>query len=273
MPMCSEQIMVSVIMGVRCTQEGTAALKAAVTSILAQTMSEFEFLICENGSAPSAKQLLQALSRQDTRICLIDGTGADSLTQKLNRCLKQARGTWIARMDDDDFSHPYRFAQQLSFLSTHPEICIVGSWVLEQGGTAPMVRKLPPFPRVENFRMTNPFVHPALLLRRQAMIAVGGYSEHPLQEGCDDYDLLLRLYENGCLGANVQQVLLDYSVTASQLKHRPYLLFYHEFRTRLSRFSSLGRMPAWFIWAVKPLVVGLLPRQLLHQLKRHLRLQ
>lgn len=271
MPMHSEQMMVSVIMGVRCAEEGTAALKAAVTSILEQTMTEFEFLICEGDSAPSAKQLLQALSLQDGRIRLIDGTGAHSLTQKLNRCLRQAKGIWIARMDDDDSSHADRFAQQLSFLSAHPDISIVGSWVMEQGGAAPMVCQLPLFPQVEDFRMTQPFVHPALMIRRQAMIAVGGYSEHPLQEGCDDYDLLLRLYEKGYLGANVQQVLLDYSVQTSQLKHRPYHLFYNEFRTRLSRFSDLGRMPLWFIWAVKPLVVGLLPRQLLHQMKRCLR--
>ncbi|HWP50962.1 MAG TPA: glycosyltransferase [Clostridia bacterium] len=268
MPTTDKNPAVSIVMGVRYQRSDTSLLERSVRSILAQSFTNFEFLICQNDSTSEAVALLNQLAAEDKRIRLIDGTGTDSLTKKLNRCIFQARGIWLARMDDDDVSYPDRFDHQIAFLQEHTNIAAVGCCVREIDDEMAHVRMLPPFPQLRDFRVTFPFVHPTLVLRRDAVEAVGGYSENTLQEGCDDYDLLLRMYGMGYRAANVQKVLLDYSVVSSQLSHRPYRLFYNEFRTRMAQFGALGLLPRWLIWAGKPLATGLLPRRLLYRIKR-----
>lgn len=257
----------SVIMGVCCSHDQLPMLIRAVRSILAQTFSGFEFLICESESSPEVSAALQSLEGEDIRIRLVDGNGANTLAKKLNRCISQSRGTWLARMDADDFSYPERFQRQLNYLKLHRECDVIGCWVREIGGVQPTVRMLPAHPTKRDFRFTLPFVHPALILRRDAVVSAGGYSENPAQTGCEDYDLLLRLYAQGYQGANLQEILIDYSIVSSQLYPRKYRLFVNEFMTRWCLFRSMGLLPQWLLWAVKPLVVGLLPRKLLYRIK------
>lgn len=265
--MNSKEPLISVIMGVQYRKNDTNALKKAVLSVLNQTYSNFEFLICESGSTKEACELLDALSLADERIRLIDGSGAYMLTQKLNRCLWVARGEWIARMDDDDVSYPNRFDCQLDYLRRTKNLSGVGTWVREIGGNKNCVRKLPEEPSFDDFRVRFPFIHPTLMIRRSDLVAVGGYSESYLQVGCDDYELLARMYRMGFKFGNVPEVLFDYSIISSQIENRPYKLFWNEFRTRMKCFGEAGKLPEWIIWAIKPLIVGLIPRQLLYRLK------
>ena len=259
--------LVSVIMGIRYQNEDLATLKRSVFSILGQTYTNFELLICQNNSTLSSHQWLEEISSKDNRVRIIDGNGVDTQTKKLNRCLKEAAGTLIARMDDDDYSYPDRLERQVRFLDQHIGFNFVGCWVKEIDGPKELIRKLPLSPGIHDFRKTLPFVHPALLFRREALYAVDGYSESITQEGCDDYDLLLRMYSRGYYGANLQEVLLNYSVLSSQLNHRPYRFFINEFFTRVVRFREPNLLPRWWLWAIKPLIVGLIPRRLLYYLK------
>jgi glycosyltransferase involved in cell wall biosynthesis len=49
------------------------------------------------------------------------------LSYSLNRGLERAKGKFIARMDDDDFSIPNRFAVQLDFMEKNPDVVVVGA--------------------------------------------------------------------------------------------------------------------------------------------------
>lgn len=265
--MPSSEPLVSVIMGIKYQKENLDVLKRSVLSILNQSYNNIEVIICQNGSNLLANQWLQEIARKDHRVRIVDGNGADTQTKKLNRCLKVAAGVFVARMDDDDYSYPKRIELQVRFLSQYLSYDFVGCWIKEIDGPKEMIRKLPQTPQLSDFRITLPFVHPALVFRRDTLCKVGGYSESRMQEGCDDYDLLLRLYTLGYVGANLPEVLLNYSVVSSQLKHRPYRLFINEFLTRIVRFKDLGLLPKWLIWAIKPLIIGLIPRRLVYFLK------
>lgn len=258
---------ISIIMGVYRQQEDLTALERAIGSILSQTYTEFEFLICESGSTSSTKECLNRFSQEDSRIRLIDGARANTLAAKLNRCLLAAKGELVARMDDDDYSCPERLEKQAAFLREHPGCAVVGSWIREVGGLKESVRELPPQPQIRDFRKTLPYVHPALMFRKDVLFSIGLYSENIRQVGCDDYDLLMRLYAKGYRGANLQEVLLEYSIVSSQLCRRPYHLFINEFNTRRACFQMLGLLPNWWIWAIKPLIAGLIPRRILYYIK------
>ena len=264
----SEKPIISVLMGVYYRSAEIALLERSIASILSQTMPDFELLICDDGSAPEAIELLNRLGETDLRIRLIRRGNLFSLPSKLNACLREAKGIYLARMDDDDCACPLRFEKQLAYLESHPGISFVGSDVnLIRDGELVGQRHFPPRPEVRDFYMTQPFIHPTLVFRREALEAVNGYSEERHCILCEDYDLLLRIYAAGHKGANLQECLLDYTIPvtakgARKMKHR-----WNEAVTRYHRFRELGLLPGALPWVVKPLAVGLLPGWLLERLK------
>lgn len=259
---------VSVAMGVLYKRAGLSLLRRSVSSILNQTYRDFEFLICDDGSVPEARRCLDAYSQQDERIRLIRSGDKLDLASKLNACLREARGQYIARMDDDDYSLPERFQKQANLLDKRADIAFVGSNViLFRDGVVCGERVFPKYPAVMDFYMTQPYIHPALMFRKEALDAVNGYSENKRQVLCEDYDLLLRLYTMGYQGMNLQEKLLEYTIPATPSGNRKMHHRWNEAVTRWERFRALGEMPFALPFVIKPLAVGLLPETLLKRFK------
>ena len=268
MPTAPETPAVSVLMGVLYRREDTGALKRSVDSILNQTFSELEFLICDDGSSPAAKAFLDRTAGEDPRVRLIRTNGRTDLASKLNACFREARGSYLARMDDDDRSLPERFEKQIRALEQHPGIAFVGSGVrLIRSGSVWGSRSFPEFPQVKDFYHTQPFIHPALMFRREALEAGGGYSEASRQFLCEDYDLLLRMYAKGLRGMNLRENLLDYTIPATAKGGRRMSHRWNEAVTRYQRFRELKLLPGAWPYVIRPLAVGLLPNAILERIK------
>ena len=256
--------LVSVAMGVLYRRDNLDYLKRSVSSILNQTYRNFECLICDDGSTFKAKRYLDECSRLDKRIILIRPEVKFDLASKLNACLREARGKYIARMDDDDYSQPERFRRQVDLLSTETSIAFVGSNVtLNRSGVACGERRFPEYPKVRDFYMTQPYIHPTLMFRKEALESVNGYSEDKRQVLCEDYDLLLRLYAQGYQGMNIQENLLEYTIPASGRSNRRMCHRWNETVTRWQRFRETGELPRALPFVVKPLAVGLIPKKVL----------
>ena len=260
---------ISVLMGVYYHRTETAMLERSVQSILNQTEKNFEFLICDDGSSEEARRLLERFAQQDLRIRLIRAEGLHSLPEKLNACLASAKGKWIARMDDDDYSHPMRFETQIRYLKEHPELAFVGCSVnLWREGQIVGKRVLPERPEVRDFYFVQPYIHPALMFRTDVLRKVNGYSENRRCILCEDYDLLLRLHAAGYRGGNIQEILFDYTVPATAKGNRKMRHRWNECVTRYRRFSDLGVLPQALPYVIKPLVVGMIPEPFLFRMKR-----
>ncbi len=260
---------ISVIMGIKYNRNELDTLKRSLDSVLAQTYSRFEFIICERCSSLQAKQMLREYANRDSRIKLIDGSSACSFSEQLNICLEQSSGAWIARMDDDDYSCPERFEYQLEYLKTHNDIAFVGCNVmLVQDGADVGIQRFPEKPQARDFLFSMPFIHPALMFRRSALKAVEGYSALPRCERCEDYDLLLRMYEKGLYGANIQEFLFTYSLPHNGITTRGFRDRVNEINTRYVRFEQLGLLPRYFVYVIKPFFVWLLPPRLLVYFKK-----
>lgn len=269
MPMSGKNTpLVSVIMGVRYTRNDLSLLNRAVTSILTQTYRNFEMLICDDGSTCGAVEYLDSAAKKDPRIRLVRKSNCIDLAAKLNLCLSLAEGDYIARMDDDDASHPDRIEKQLAFLQENKTIAFVGCTVeLHRNGSIVGKREFPQYPTVQDFYMTQPYIHPTLLFRRNALEAVGKYSEDRRQVLCEDYDLLLRLYSKGYQGANLPETLFEYTLPATAKGNRKMKHRWNETVTRYQRFKELGCLPGALPWVIKPILVGLLPERLLGSIK------
>lgn len=262
-------ILISVVMGAYYHRKTVDLLKRSVQSILKQTYDNFEFIICDDGSSQEAVEYLEYCAQQDTRIRLIRGLNRTDLATKLNACISASRGEFIARMDDDDYSYPERLSVQIKYLQSHPEVSFVGCWVrLIQDGYPIGIRKMPEKPTVEDFLFTQPFVHPTLIFRKEVLEDIGGYSEKKYCEGCEDYDLLLRLYQYGYQGVNLAQTWFDYSLPNKGTTNRTFHMRVNEMKTRYIRYKSLNLLPEALPYVLKPIAVGMLPKKVLEIIKQ-----
>jgi hypothetical protein len=173
---------------------GEQYLDEAVESVLAQSYSDFEFLIVDDGSTDRTSDILRAFA--DPRIRVIVNERNMGLTRSLNRGLAEARGEFVARQDADDVSAPTRIAEQVAFLDTHPEVVLLGTCYTKTAADGtPLGHRDLPINHVDilwHLRLYCPFVHSAALWRRHEVAsAVGGYDERLSYSM--DYDLWCRI--------------------------------------------------------------------------------
>ena len=260
--------MISVIMGVY-NAEHLWVFSRAVNSVLGQTVSEIEFIICDDGSTDRTFGRLLDFQDKDPRIRLLRNEKNCGLAYSLNRCLAVARGAYIARQDADDISSPDRFEKQRAFLNTHPEISFVGSSVSLFDRTGVWgKREAPAYPRKQDFLFTAPFIHGSLMFRKEVLQSAGGYKVSRETLRAEDYELEMRMYALGIRGANLQERLYHFLEDDATQARRKYKYRIDEARVRLRGFRAMGLMPGAFPYVVKPLVVGLVPSRLLRVIRR-----
>ena len=172
-------------------------LAEAIESILAQTMSAFEFLIVNDGSTDGSAAIIDRYAEQDARIRAIHQPNC-GLVASLNLMIEEARAPLIARMDGADISLPTRFERQLAFLDANPDYGVVGTSThdLDEKGGLTLNEDFHPLDHDAFLAAleTGPWLcHPSVVMRRDVVRAAGGY--RAAFRHCEDYDLWLRLSE------------------------------------------------------------------------------
>jgi hypothetical protein len=195
----------------------------AVQSILAQTFSNIEFIIIDDGSTDHTPDVLRGF--RDPRIRFITQKKS-GLAFTLNRGLELARGRYIARQDADDISLPDRFSKQISFLEANPSCALVGTWAeiwCERKKTG-RVHRHPSDGATLKFELlfNNPFVHSSVMLRKSAIEQVGAYASDGFQE-TEDYELWSRIARSHDV-ANIPEVLQVYREIRGSLSRAPQTL-------------------------------------------------
>lgn len=169
-------------------------LTCSIESILAQTFSDFEFIILDDGSTDGSAELLQEWARRDARIQLHQTEKRLGLSGSSNAVVAKARAPIIARMDGDDVAHPDRLRRQWEVLQSNPDIVAVGTLCDGIDASGEVVR---PRDRWRLVRKSTyiPFPHGSAMFRRAAFDAVGGYDESVLR--AEDQDLFTRMMAQG----------------------------------------------------------------------------
>lgn len=193
---------VSIVMSVF---ERTDFLKDAIDSILKQTFSDLELIIVVEFSVYQ-QQIIQTLkSFHDKRIIIIQNAQRLGFSASLNIGLTAARGTYIARMDDDDISMPNRIEKEVRFLETHPDISVVGSWIQKFGRESGVEQRPSRHKELLVWAIKeNPMFHPSVLMRKADLDRYEFcYDPAWLTE---DYDLWMRMMQKLTF-ANIPEVL------------------------------------------------------------------
>ncbi|MBX2973003.1 MAG: glycosyltransferase [Flavobacteriales bacterium] len=213
-------MMVSILLPYR---NAAATLDAAIASIAAQTFTEWELLLIDNGSTDHGPGIAHEWSIRDPRIRLLNEQRV-GIAHALNTGLAEARCHHIARMDADDRCHPERLARQVAFLHAHPDVGVVGtrttfaSSVGQSAGMAAFVQWqnaiLTPHQHFVKRFVDAPIAHPSVMFRRTLVDAHGAYDTGPLPE---DHELWLRWMHHGVRFAKLSEELVTWNDHAQRL--------------------------------------------------------
>lgn len=192
---------------------GARYLPAAIESVLGQSFEDFEFLIHDDGSSDGALEILHRYAAQDARIRLSHDKNA-GIAPVLNRLIAAARAPYLARMDADDICLPERLARQLERMEAAPELDLLSADCLvidDESRPIHYIRVPQTHAEMDDMHLRGhcAIMHPTVLMRREAVRAVGGYDE--TIRCAEDLDLWLRMGERGQL-ANLPEVLLKYRI-------------------------------------------------------------
>jgi glycosyltransferase involved in cell wall biosynthesis len=222
----------------------------AVRSILSQSFTDWELVIVEDPSPSSAAELLKQFS--DSRIRHFSNPERTGLIAQENRALFEARADLVAMLDQDDVAEPNRLADEFAFLTTHPEIALVGCQVriIDSSGTVVGRRNYPTRHDEILWAMPryNAVAQPGVMVRKAAMVRCGGYDLGWL---AGDYDLWSRMLLAGEKFANIERPLLRYRVhpdSASKgTRIRTMLQLTGEIKRRYwwDRMTWLDRLRYW----------------------------
>lgn len=251
---------ISVLMGIFNCQN---TLETAVKSIQAQTYTNWELIMCDDGSSDRTLEIAEELSRNDNRIIVISNEQNLGLNKTLNRCLKLASGKYVARMDGDDECMPNRFERQVAFLQSNPSYAIVSSPMIffdEQGewGRGKAISHPTPFDVVTK----SPICHAPVMMRKECMDAVGGYTEDVKKLRVEDVDLWIKLYAAGYRSYNFEEPLYKMRNDKNAVSRRKYQYRINSTLTRLQGCKKLGLGVSAYILAFTPMIHGLVPGRL-----------
>ena len=208
---------------VLCTFNAGKYLRATIESVLNQSYKDFEFIIWDDGSTDNTKSIIHSYADNRIRYFYHDNTG---LGEALQMACNEAKGKYIARIDSDDICMPDRFQQQVSFLESHPDYCLVSSAIIK-------IDKDGKFTWDKNIKRRNNIVHPASMFRKDVYDKCGGYL--PLLSGQDKI-LWARMQGYGKF-YNIKQPLIKYRILSESVSHivDHSSVYYNEFR-------NLGRL-------------------------------
>jgi len=205
------QPQVSILLPVRDEEQH---LSNALRSLQRQTFRDWELVVVDDGSSDKTPGILKTFAAKDPRIHIIRQP-AKGLVSALNRGLDVCKAPLVARMDGDDVCHPERLNKQITVFQKDPSLTLVASCV-RHFPRMTIQRRMLAYEDwqneilihadiIRNLFVESPFAHPSVMYRREAVIAVGGYRQKAWAE---DYDLWLRLAEQGVRFARCPEILL-----------------------------------------------------------------
>lgn len=268
---------VSVVMSV---YNGGQYLAATLDSLLAQTFSNFEAIILNDGSADNTAAILEDYARRDSRIRYVPLEQNRGLVYCLNEAVALAQGVYIARLDGDDICMPTRLEEQVTWLKANPDLDLVSSWVAfideagkpsghweldRQTNTPAQIRK--------QMVKDNCIAHPAVMGKAEVFKTHPYHADQPKRE---DHDLWLRLLSEGYVIGKISKVLLLYRVHAASVTRtdaRQVNIFMKIFETKYVFLKNQLQQRRWGLleWRVAIYMIADLVKALLKAIKKSVR--
>lgn len=249
---------ISVIMGIYNCGD---TLSEAIECIVNQTFSDWELIMCDDGSNDDTYEIaISYKEKYPEKIIVLQNEKNRGLNYTLNKCLKQAKGKYIARMDGDDRCDKERFAIEINVLEKEPEISIVSTDMefFDESGVWGKISH-PEYPMPEDFVKESPFCHAPCMVKREAYMKVKGYSVSDKLLRVEDYHLWIKMYKCGYRGKNIHKCLYQMRDDRNAYSRRSFKNRLNEYYVKRLAIRTF-RLKKWnYLLALRPIIVGLLP--------------
>ena len=193
-------------------KENPEFLRQSIESMLNQTLPFSDFvLVCDGPLSHELNEVITWAQKQmGEKLQLIRLKENKGLGNALHVGVPRCRCSVIARMDSDDISRPDRCERQFRIIERDGDDLVSGTLqeFSRKPGDMDRLRVLPRTSEeiLQYAKKRNPFNHPCMMFRREAVLHAGNYQDFP---GFEDYYLWVRMLRKGCKGYNVQEVILD----------------------------------------------------------------
>jgi len=172
-----------------------------VASVLAQTYTQWEWLIADDGSTDGTREIALELAEHDPRIRVLQVEGEPGLAARgRNLAMRESRGAYLALLDDDDHWRPPKLARQVDYLEARPHIQGVCCWYDVFGDEElckrrSIVMKTGRVCTREDFLSGAAFQTSTIVFRRECYEALGGMDEDPRLRAAEDSEYFAHLVD------------------------------------------------------------------------------
>ncbi len=212
---------VSVVMPVYNTEK---YVWEAISSILSQTFSDYEFIIIDDCSSDNTYNICKEYSEKDSRVKVYKNKYNIWVVKTRNELFKKVDNSskYIAIMDADDISNPDRLLKQYQFLEKNKDISVLW-WsieIIDYNSEVIWYRKYPNnFKKVSSSILKkSPFAQPSVMIRKIDLLKVWYYNID--FERCQDYELWFRFFDLWYKLTNIDDYLIKYRVFEWQWKSK-----------------------------------------------------
>lgn len=245
-------------------------LEKSLDSLLQQTFQNFVVIMCDDGSKDDTYIVAQGfVKKYPDKFILLKNSINKGLTYTLNKCLEKAETKYVARQDGDDISYPDRFQKEYDFLEANSEYAFVScamDFADENGiwNTGTVINE----PTIKNFIFGSPFCHAPSMIRTKDLKSIHGYRDIEKTRGVEDYDMWFRFYAAGYKGYNLNEPLYQMFDGMDAQNRRTFKRRLNESWVMYNGFKSVQVNPMYKLFAVKPIIVGLLPKDIYKILRK-----
>jgi len=198
-------------------------LPETLSSILQQSYEDFELIAFDDGSSDDSPDVLADFARRDKRIVVgrheNQGEGVTAA-----KCVAMAKNDLIVRHDADDLMLPNRLERQVWFMQQNRDISVASgyAWLIDRSGKV-LAEGKPKVDIERGIRESDPswfvnLIHPATIMRREHVLAVGGYPKHRY---ADDRELWGRLVAAGYRVAVQPEFVIKQRIHGASLTGTP----------------------------------------------------
>jgi hypothetical protein len=216
-------------------------LPEALASLEAQTLRDLEVCLWDNGSTDGSVQEARRWIPGRLKGRVLTGNPLP-LHECLARMVEEARTEFIARMDGDDVCLPERFERQMAAMAADSSLAAIGGQMELIDGRGEKIGEMADYPIdfcgvLSRMLFQCPLPHPAVLLRREKVLAAGNYQ---IPKPMEDFDLWFRLARAGKM-SNLREKVLKYRITDSSITNQSKRAGEHEREVKECVRRNLGR--------------------------------
>ena len=235
-------------------------IKDTLESILNQTYKNLEIIIIDDASTDSTLKIVKKY--KDKRIKIYINNKNLGIAKNMNKGIRLSNGKYLAIMDADDWSYPYRIEEQVQLMEENPKVVLCSGYMdicnenleFQNTRTYPITDK-----EIRKAIVTyDPISHPASMWRMSELLKTTLYNDNfPI---CRDYDLIVRISEFGEY-QNIPKPLIKYRVrkdseTGKRIRQTQWYSFYLQMKAHFEyhfpmtlgdKMFLLGRLIATII--------------------------